>query len=72
MSTIAHEIGHVLVGEGHPNEPLNPGPAQLPSTDHSKRLMASGAFRNRGHLLVKAEWDKAEKWLYQTIKIDED
>jgi hypothetical protein len=67
MSTIAHEIGHVLVGEGHPNQPRTPGPARLPGTDHSKRLMASGAFRNRGNLLVKAEWDKAEKWLFKFV-----
>jgi hypothetical protein len=69
MNRTAHEIGHVLVGEGHPNEPRNPGPAQLPGTDHSKRLMASGDFRNRGNLLVKAEWDKAELWLFETVGI---
>lgn len=68
--TAAHEIGHVLIGLGHPDD--GSGPAPLPGTNHSKRLMASGAFRNRGNFLVKAEWDKAEKWLYQNIKIDEE
>ena len=73
----AHEIGHLLVGYGHPDargpnadKGLNP----LPSTDHKQRLMHSGEGLGfavgttvvdglRGHRLVKGEWDEAEKWL---------
>ncbi len=68
---IAHEIGHVLVGYGHPNEQGgssgNRGKAPLPGTDHRKRLMLSGKGRVAGQLggflLVKGEWDEAEKWI---------
>ncbi len=62
IETIAHEIGHVLIGEGHPNE--GGGRAPLPGTDHSKRLMSTLAVRSAGaKLLVKNEWDEAEAWL---------
>jgi hypothetical protein len=69
--TIAHEIGHVLLGAGHPGEAIG-GPAPLPGTDHRQRLMAGGkivplgAIRS-GKLLVKAEWDEAEAWLKAEI-----
>ena len=59
--SLVHEVGHILVGGGHPDQ--NGGAAPLPSlaSDHIKRLMHSDV----GHpgLLVKSEWDKAEKWL---------
>ena len=73
MQTIAHEIGHVLVGYGHPD--LGGGAAPLHGTDHRERLMHSGEglggamvggvyMRNRReHRLVKAEWDAADEWL---------
>ena len=65
---IAHEIGHVLVGYGHPDE--NDGRSPLPGTDHKQRLMrsgdaAGGSIRTGhppGYLLVKPEWDEAEVW----------
>jgi hypothetical protein len=60
MHTLAHEIGHVFLGEGHPEQ--GSGPAPLPGTDHSKRLMNSRTD-STARLLVKAEWDKAEEWL---------
>lgn len=64
MSTAAHEIGHVLVGFGHPDDPHGLGKAPLPGTDVERRLMASGgALVPQGKLLVKKEWDEAEKWL---------
>lgn len=71
--TTAHEIGHVIVGAGHPDE--NDGAAPLPGTTHSERLMANrfalptimfhGSMTReyRKHRLVKGEWDKAEGWL---------
>jgi len=68
--TVAHEIGHILVGYGHPDATRADlrGPAELPGTNHSTRLMcgsnASGLLR--GHMLVKEEWDEAEKWLQET------
>ena len=70
--TIAHEIGHLLVGGGHPDQfdALIPGsggkaPLQnLPISAHKKRLMCSGYHSDEhSKLLVKTEWDEAEKWL---------
>ncbi len=71
LHTIAHEIGHVLVGEGHPDDktpdPIT-GPAPLPGTKHVSRLMCSGPNTDgSSHLLVKGEWDKAETWLKAEI-----
>jgi hypothetical protein len=62
MRTLAHEIGHVICGSGHPDEGY--GPAILPGTDHCKRLMCSGNVKHDStSLLVKREWDMAEVWL---------
>jgi hypothetical protein len=64
--TIAHEIGHCIVGYGHPDE--GSGPAPLPGLtkkEHGPRLMVSGSNVRRpniGRLLVKGEWDEAEIW----------
>ena len=64
--TIAHELGHILVGPGHPDQ--DTGPAPLPSTRHLERLMVGGKAVNpqipiTGNRLVKAEWDAAERWM---------
>jgi hypothetical protein len=62
LRTLAHEIGHVICGVGHPDE--RSSIANLPGTDHSKRLMCSGNIWPSGSgLLVKREWDAAEVWL---------
>jgi hypothetical protein len=67
LTIIAHEIGHILVGVGHPDQ--NDGVAPLPGTTHVNRLMFSDinlkATANAldKNLLVKAEWDAAEEWL---------
>ena len=64
LDTIAHEIGHVLVGEGHPDLDASPGHAPLPGTKHTRRLMVSGPNSDgSSHLLVKREWDETEKWM---------
>jgi len=64
LNTIAHEVGHVMLGEGHPDDESQPGQAKLPGTDHTVRLMASGTKRAPdGNLMVRAEWEKAESWL---------
>jgi hypothetical protein len=66
-STMAHEIGHLFVGDGHPDQ--NQGPAPLkglqPESAVSERLMVSAdkALVHRGRRLVKGEWDAAETWL---------
>jgi len=68
MHTIAHEVGHVLIGGGHPDQ--GGGAAPLPETAHSLRLMCSGFGKNRqnpGKLLVKMEWDEADDWLGTNI-----
>jgi hypothetical protein len=62
LDTIAHEVGHIIVGDGHPDE--GSGQAPLMGTDRTKRLMCSGPNRQVGaSLLVKKEWDAAEVWL---------
>lgn len=69
---LAHEIGHVMIGEGHPSdyniEQAFPngqgGPAPLPGTDTTRRLMSSLDARVPGaKLLVRTEWEKIEEWL---------
>ncbi|MEO5915090.1 MAG: hypothetical protein ABIS50_12720 [Luteolibacter sp.] len=75
--TTAHEIGHVMVGSGHPDG--GDGPAPLPGTDHLERLMVDGEKLPhlkvgdvtraiaRKHRLVKGEWDAAEIWLRDNV-----
>jgi hypothetical protein len=72
VDTLAHEIGHLMVGEGHPSDynielalgGSHGGPAPLPGTDTALRLMSGHDARAPGaRLLVKAEWDLAEEWL---------
>ncbi len=59
---MAHEIGHIMIGKGHPD--LDQGPATLEGTNRKLRLMCSGQNADsNSRLLVKSEWDKAELWL---------
>jgi hypothetical protein len=71
LDTIAHEVGHVFVGPGHPDEPGEhaiKGPAPLPGTHHDLRLMTTGVTpTTRSRALVKGEWDEAEKWMKQFV-----
>jgi hypothetical protein len=64
LDTMVHEIGHILLGEGHPDRGDNRSP--LPGTRHVERLMCSGPQRKKdgsSRLIVKQEWDDAENWL---------
>ena len=62
LTTIAHEVGHVIVGDGHPNKDGG-GPAPLPGTAHRERLMYSlTPYHLSFTRLVKGEWDEAEAW----------
>lgn len=61
LKTIAHEIGHVMIGGGHPDQ--GKGAASLPGSPVKERLMYSRAVPERGDLLVKGEWDRIEDWL---------
>jgi len=73
--TIAHEIGHVIIGPGHPDDvetkPDKPiiwddaGVAPLLGVDPTNRLMCGGLKRRDegATLIVKKEWDVAEAWL---------
>lgn len=66
LETIGHEIGHIFFGIGHPDEelPIPQGPAPLKGTHRANRLMCKGAsFNSNSRLIVKAEWDAAERWL---------
>jgi hypothetical protein len=71
LNCLAHEIGHVMIGPGHPG-PGDGGPVPLPGTNHRDRLMwvpwpgdsAVGAKRS---LLVKEEWDKIDGWLGEVV-----
>jgi hypothetical protein len=70
MRTIAHEVGHIICGLGHPDEKVgNRGPAPLDGTDYNQRLMRSGSkgLTLWGNRLVKGEWDAAEDWLVRII-----
>lgn len=69
LHTIAHEIGHCVLGPGHPHQEDRYGMAPLkglmPESSVSERLMATGAALRRsnpGFRIVKGEWDMAEKW----------
>ena len=66
LDSIGHEIGHVLVGYGHPSEQPDEdhGKAPLSGTKHNLRLMTKGTTSStESRILVKGEWDEAEKWL---------
>jgi hypothetical protein len=65
IETIAHEIGHVMIGDGHPDQ--NAGAAPLKGVDLTQRLMHSTAVVMGARQLVKAEWDAAETWLKSNI-----
>ncbi|MBK1832480.1 hypothetical protein [Roseibacillus ishigakijimensis] len=69
LSTLAHEIGHHLVGDDHPDE--GRGVAPLQGSDLSHRLMLNGASPLRrnptGTQLVKAEWDKFDSRIQDIV-----
>jgi hypothetical protein len=61
---IAHEVGNLLLGAGHPDE--EGGIQPLFGTARTQRLLCSGPKCSANSLLlVKKEWDKAEEWLVQ-------
>lgn len=41
--------------------------APLVGTDHTKRLMYGGKLNANSRLIVKKEWDEAEKWLKDNV-----
>jgi hypothetical protein len=73
---IAHEIGHVMIGSGHPDQGTGgaslrwnmsfSNPAWRPDPRDKNRLMCSGNyvdFTKPGKQLIKKEWDLIEAWL---------
>ena len=66
---IAHEIGHLIINYGHPDEGGGPAPLPgLPVSAYPDRLMTGGEKIKRpdhGKLLVKGEWDAAEVWFVE-------
>ncbi len=68
LDGMVHEMGHRIIGVGHPNQ--GGGPAPLEGTDRTRRLMTSGDQRGyNADLIVKSEWDTAESWM--KINIDD-
>ncbi len=75
--TMAHEIGHLMVGYGHPDEykankadsgGFAPLQTLRKTTDFTQRLMCSGTRSlTTSNLLVKKEWDLAEEWLVKFV-----
>lgn len=73
LNTIAHEVGHLIIGSGHPDEGGGKAPlgkeitgSGIPPKSYYQRLMGSGTVavdREVRKQLVKAEWDAAETWL---------
>jgi hypothetical protein len=68
MHVIAHEVGHILVGMGHPDHNGGPAPLGLGLEESKKRLMCSGDnwnLLNPGRQLVFGEWQAAEAKLVE-------
>jgi hypothetical protein len=75
MHTFAHEIGHILIGAGHPDVDNSPGPACLPLSNKSVRLMYSGSLSSDPvsirRWIVKSEWDVADAKLARLLDEDD-
>ena len=73
LHTIAHEVGHIIFGPGHPDS--EGGRAPLPGAPNRPRRLMYGEpnFRltdGSARLAVKAEWDAAKTWCDQEIGAD--
>ncbi|MBC8127870.1 MAG: hypothetical protein H8M99_12085 [Gloeobacteraceae cyanobacterium ES-bin-144] len=65
LATIAHEIGHCLIGLDHP-ETGGPAPhkgSSISIKERKERLMYPDSLPIAGKRIVKSEWDAAEIWL---------
>ena len=69
--TIAHEIGHVFMGSGHPDKSEDLHFATLLGVSNQKRLMKSNQDENSDWQLIKKEWDRIDAWLERNIKDEE-
>ena len=73
LHVIAHEIGHVMIGSGHPDDNDSEKAVVLKWDGNGgrdpnvrSRLLCSGdtqGLRGRGKCFIKKEWDKIEEWL---------
>lgn len=68
LRTIAHEVGHCLVGAGHADtqDAVVKLKGFKPESLVQERLMITGSSTRKpipGYRLVKGEWDEAEKWM---------
>ena len=65
LRTMSHEIGHILIGAGHPNNAASSGPAPLSGSRHlwPQRLMFTSPYVTgvEKKMLVKGEWDMIEE-----------
>lgn len=63
LDTLAHELGHILIGSGHSD--TSDYPCYIPGTDPTVRLMISGnasVVEKTHRTLLKCEWDKIHEW----------
>jgi hypothetical protein len=76
LNMMVHEIGHVMIGGGHPDQ--GGGAAPLAGSNHMERLMFSdidakiAANAHDVNLLVKKEWDAAEVNLEGLLNAEEE
>jgi hypothetical protein len=60
---IAHEMGHIFMGQGHPDVKEQNYFARLEGISQEGRLMKSMFTGNSSCQLIKKEWDQIEVWL---------
>ncbi len=64
---IAHEMGHIFMGGGHPDVSTQNHFARLTGIPQEERLMKQAEGDHSECQLIKKEWDKIEEWLVTEI-----
>lgn len=66
---IAHEMGHIFMGGGHPDVAEDKYFARLEGNSQENRLMKQHAISDSEFQLVKKEWDMIDAWLRNHIDV---